>query len=47
MTLEAYVGEVGAREGFKLGEQMIITADGPEVISQAPLRLEVSRLRIC
>ncbi|MCH8089040.1 MAG: aminopeptidase P family protein [Chloroflexi bacterium] len=35
MTLECYVGKVGAREGVKLGEQMIITADGPEVISQA------------
>ena len=36
MTLEGYVGKVGAREGVKLGEQMIITANGPEVLSQAP-----------
>ena len=36
VTLECYVGEVGAREAAKLGEQMIITADGPEIISTAP-----------
>ena len=35
MTLECYVGEVGAVEAAKLGEQMIITADGPEIISTA------------
>ncbi|MFQ5873902.1 MAG: M24 family metallopeptidase [Dehalococcoidia bacterium] len=36
MTVEAYVGKVGAREGVKLGEQVIVTADGPELISHAP-----------
>ena len=35
MTLECYVGEVGAVEAAKLGEQMIITANGPEIISTA------------
>ncbi|MFQ5873374.1 MAG: M24 family metallopeptidase, partial [Dehalococcoidia bacterium] len=31
MVLEAYAGKVGGHEGVKLGEQMIITKDGPEI----------------
>ena len=36
MVLEAYVGKEGGAEGVKLGEQFIVTVNGPEVISRAP-----------
>ena len=36
MTMEASFGREEGRELVKLEEQLIITADGPEVISQAP-----------
>ncbi|MEE9324492.1 MAG: Xaa-Pro peptidase family protein [Dehalococcoidia bacterium] len=36
MCVEAYAGREGAREGVKLGEAVLITANGPEVITQAP-----------
>jgi hypothetical protein len=36
MSVEAYVGAVGGSQGVKLEEQIIIGADGPEMISEAP-----------
>jgi len=36
MTMEASFGREGGREQAKLEEQLIITRNGPEVISQAP-----------
>jgi len=36
MSIEAYVGVVGGREGVKLEEQVIVTPDGPELLSTAP-----------
>ena len=36
MTMEASFGREGGREQVKLEEQLIVTANGPEVISQAP-----------
>jgi Xaa-Pro dipeptidase len=36
MSIEAYVGAVGGSQGVKLEEQIIIGADRPEMISEAP-----------
>jgi Xaa-Pro dipeptidase len=36
MSVEAYVGAVGARDGVKLEEQIIVTDGEPELISFAP-----------
>lgn len=38
MTLvaEVYAGEVGARDGVKLGDQLLVTADGVEVLAPYP-----------
>jgi Xaa-Pro aminopeptidase len=36
MSVEAYVGAVGARDGVKLEEQIIVTEGEPELISFAP-----------
>jgi Xaa-Pro aminopeptidase len=36
MSVESYVGRVGGSEGVKLEEQVVITADGPELLSRAP-----------
>jgi len=36
MSVEAYVGAVGGAEGVKLEEQVVVTADGPELLSRAP-----------
>ena len=32
ICLEAYVGEVGARDGVKLEDQLVITSDGARVL---------------
>lgn len=36
LTVEAYIGEVGGREGVKLEEQVAITEDGYELLSHFP-----------
>ena len=36
MSVESYVGAVGGAEGVKLEEQVVITADGPELLSASP-----------
>jgi Xaa-Pro aminopeptidase len=36
ISVEAYVGAEGGREGIKLEDQLIVGEDGPEVISHAP-----------
>jgi Xaa-Pro aminopeptidase len=36
MVLEGYFGEVGARDGVKLGDQFLITKDGPELLVNYP-----------
>jgi Xaa-Pro dipeptidase len=36
LSLEAYVGVEGGDEGLKLEEQVLVTADGVEVLSHAP-----------
>ncbi len=36
LTSEAYIGEVGGREGVKLEEQIVITEDGYELLSHFP-----------
>jgi Xaa-Pro aminopeptidase len=35
-SLESYIGAVGGREGVKLEDQILITADGPEPLSGFP-----------
>ena len=39
ICVEAYVGRRDGREGVKLEEQVLITDDGPEVLSSYPLGL--------
>ena len=39
MCVEASFGRLGGREAVKLEEQMIVTVNGPEIISQAPYDL--------
>ena len=36
MSIESYVGAVGGHEGVKLEEQLVVTPDGPELLSAAP-----------
>ena len=36
ICLEAYVGEVGARDGVKLEDQLVLTADGARVLIPYP-----------
>ena len=36
MVIEGYFGEVGARDGVKLGDQYLITKDGPERLVNYP-----------
>ncbi len=36
LCVESYIGKPGGREGVKLEEQVLITADGPEVLSTYP-----------
>ena len=37
LSIESYIGEVGGREGVKLEDQVLITEDGPELLSGYPL----------
>jgi Xaa-Pro dipeptidase len=36
LSVEAYIGALGAREGVKLEEQILVTAEGYEVFSRTP-----------
>jgi Xaa-Pro dipeptidase len=36
VSVEAYIGASGGREGVKLEEQVLVTDDGFEVFSSAP-----------
>lgn len=36
MVIEGYFGQVGARDGVKLGDQFLITKDGPELLVSYP-----------
>ena len=36
MVLECYCGEVGGRDGVKLGDQFLVTKDGPELLVRYP-----------
>jgi len=36
LVVELYLGEVGAREGVKLGDEILVTADGVEVLAPFP-----------
>ena len=35
-SLESYIGAVGGREGVKLEDQLLISNDGPELLSRFP-----------
>jgi Xaa-Pro aminopeptidase len=37
VSVESYVGRLGGHEGVKLEEQVLVTADGPELLSTCPL----------
>jgi Xaa-Pro aminopeptidase len=39
MTVEAFVGARSGGEGVKLENQVLITADGPELLTRFPLDL--------
>ena len=39
LCLESYIGAVGGAEGVKLEQQILITPDGPELLSHFPLEL--------
>lgn len=36
LCVESYIGEEGGREGVKLEQQLLVTADGPELLSSFP-----------
>ncbi len=36
LVVEVYVGEVGAGDGVKLGDEVLVTADGPRVLAPYP-----------
>lgn len=36
LVVELYVGEVGGRDGVKLGDEVLVTADGAEVLAPYP-----------
>ena len=36
LVVELYAGEVGATDGVKLGDQVLVTATGTEVLSPDP-----------
>jgi Xaa-Pro aminopeptidase len=37
VSVESYIGEVGGADGIKLEQQLVITAEGPRVLSKTPL----------
>jgi Xaa-Pro aminopeptidase len=37
VSVESYIGEQGGKEGVKLEEQVLITANGAIVLSRSPL----------
>jgi hypothetical protein len=37
VCVESFIGEVGGREGVKLEQQVLITADGAVPMSSAPM----------
>jgi Xaa-Pro dipeptidase len=41
MMVESYIGTDGGHEGVKLEEQVLITEDGHEKLSNYPLQLEL------
>ena len=43
LCVESYIGEVGGGQGIKLEQQVLITASGPELLSDYPLDLQPSR----
>ena len=36
VCVESYIGETGGREGVKLEQPVLITADGPRVLTGTP-----------
>jgi len=40
LCVESYIGASGGREGVKLEEQVLITEDGHETMTNYPLQLE-------
>ena len=36
LVVECYMGEVGANHGVKLGDEILVTADGAEVLAPYP-----------
>jgi hypothetical protein len=36
LVVEVYAGEVGGRHGVKLGDQIVLTADGPRNLAPYP-----------
>ena len=40
LCVESYIGTSGGHEGVKLEEQILITQDGHETLSNYPLQLE-------
>ena len=39
ITIESYIGEVGGKEGVKLEDQYVVTANGFKLMSKIPLNL--------
>ena len=39
ICVESYIGEVGGREGVKLEDQYVVTANGFRLMSKIPLNL--------
>jgi Xaa-Pro dipeptidase len=37
LVVECYLGEVGGDHGVKLGDEVLVTAEGPEVLAPYPL----------
>ena len=36
LCVESYIGAAGGREGVKLEQQILVTPDGPELLSRFP-----------
>jgi Xaa-Pro dipeptidase len=39
MCIESYIGEAGAKQGIKLGEQVVVTAQGIRAMSHSLLKI--------